>query len=118
MSLNKSIINREVIKSLLYGDEDYLDEFVEVSIISFKEFKDNFDKHLSNRDLASLRTTGHKVKPVAQMMNLTGLLELYERSKLIIQDNLSDDELNDVLQQMDAYCETLLNELSNLIETS
>lgn len=103
---------------MLYGDEDYLDEFVQVSIISFTEFKENFDKHLSNRDLASLRTTGHKVKPVAQMMNLNGLLELYEKSKLVIQENLSDDELNDVLKKMDAYCEVLLNELGNLIETS
>lgn len=114
--MNNSIVDREVIKNLLYGDEDYLDEFVEVSIISFKEFKDNFDKHFTNRDLASLRTTGHKVKPVAQMMNLHGLLELYERSKLVIQDNMSDDELNSVLNKMDAYCEVLLKELENLIE--
>tara|TARA_R100001143_G_C3358405_1_gene134005 strand:- start:1210 stop:1560 length:351 start_codon:yes stop_codon:yes gene_type:complete len=114
--VNKPIVDREVIKNLLYGDDDYLDEFVQVSIISFTEFKENFDKHLSNRDLASLRTTGHKVKPVAQMMNLHGLLELYEKSKLVIQDNLSDEELNTVLEKMDAYCEILLKELENLIE--
>lgn len=114
--MNKSIVSREVIKSLLYGDEDYLDEFVEVSIISFSEFKENFDKHLSNRDLVSLRTTGHKVKPVAQMMNLNELLELYEKSKLVIQDNMSDDELNDVLKKMDVYCKLLLKELGNLIQ--
>lgn len=114
--MNKSIVDREVIKNLLYGDEDYLDEFLQVSIISFTEFKDNFDIHLTNRDLSSLRTTGHKVKPVAQMMNLHGLLELYERSKLVIQDNMSDDELNSVLKKMDAYCELLLKELENLIE--
>ncbi len=114
--MNKPIVDREVIKNLLYGDDDYLDEFVQVSIISFTEFKENFDKHLSNRDLASLRTTGHKVKPVAQMMNLHGLLELYEKSKLVIQDNLSDEELNTVLEKMDAYCEILLKELENLIE--
>lgn len=118
MSEQKSIVDREVIKNLLYGDEDYLDEFVQVSIISFTEFKNNFETHLSNRDLASLRTTGHKVKPVAQMMNLHGLLELYERSKIVIQENLSDDELNDVLQKMNDYCETLLDELSKLIESA
>lgn len=114
--MNRSIVDREVIKNLLYGDEDYMDEFVKVSIISFKEFKDNFDRHLSNRDLASLRATGHKVKPVAQMMNLHGLLELYERSKLVIQDNMPDNELNSVLKKMDTYCEVLLKELANLIE--
>ena len=114
--MNKSIVDRDVIKNLLYGDEDYMDEFVQVSIISFSEFKENFDKHLSNRDLASLRTTGHKVKPVAQMMNLHGLLELYEKSKLVIQENMPDDELNSVLKKMDAYCVVLLTELENLIE--
>ena len=114
--MNKPIVDRDVIKNLLYGDEDYLDEFVQVSIISFTEFKENFDKHLSNRDLASLRTTGHKVKPVAQMMNLHGLLELYEKSKLVIQENMSDDELKSVLNRMNAYCEVLLNELGSLIE--
>lgn len=114
--MNKSIVDREVIKNLLYGDEDYLDEFVQVSIISFTEFKNNFDKHFSNRDLASLRATGHKVKPVAQMMNLHGLLELYERAKLVIQENMADDELDNVLKKMDSYCDILLKELENLIE--
>lgn len=116
MSLKKSIVDREVVKSLLYGDEDYMDEFVQVSIISFTEFRDNFDKHLKNRDLASLRTTGHKVKPVAQMMKLQGLLDLYEKSKLVIQENQSDEQLNLIQDQMDRYCETLLNELGQLIE--
>lgn len=115
--MKKSIVDREVIKNLLYGDEDYLDEFVQVSIVSFTEFKDNFNKHLSNRDLASLRATGHKVKPVAQMMNLDELLELYEKSKLVIQEDMSDEELEKVQKKMDAYCVLLLQELESLIET-
>lgn len=116
MSSDKQIVELEVIKNLLYGDEDYLDEFVKVSIISFTEFKENFNTHLSKRDLASLRTTGHKVKPVAQMMNLHGLLDLYEKSKVVIQENKSDADLNEILHQMEIYCKTLLEELNNLIE--
>lgn len=118
MEFERPIVEKRIIRDLLYGDEDYLDEFVKVSIISFTEFKNNFENNLKDRDLATLRTTGHKVKPVAQMMNLHGLLEQYEKSKKVIEENLSDDELQSVLNHMNKYCELLLQELNDMVSDS
>ena len=115
MEFERPIVEKQIIKDLLYGDEDYLEEFVKVSIISFSEFKEKFELNLSERDLPSLRTTGHKVKPVAQMMNLFGLLELYEKAKDIIEKNMPDDELNEVLNNMNEYCLILLDELNEMV---
>ncbi len=115
MEFERPIVERQIIKDLLYGDEDYLEEFVKVSIISFTEFKEKFELNLSERDLPTLRTTGHKVKPVAQMMNLYGLLELYEEAKDIIDQNKPDDELNVVLNNMNKYCTLLLEELNEMV---
>lgn len=115
MEFERPIVEKQIIKDLLYGDEDYLDEFVKVSIISFTEFKVNFEANLTARDLQALRTTGHKVKPVAQMMNLYGLLELYESAKILIEENKADNELNELQNNMNRYCTFLLEELNAMV---
>ena len=115
MEFDRPIIEKQIIRDLLYGDEDYLDEFVKVSIISFTEFKEKFEANLTDRDLKALRTTGHKVKPVAQMMNLYGLLELYEMAKSSINENKADNELKELQKNMNMYCTFLLEELNAMI---
>ena len=115
MEFDRPIVEKQIIKDLLYGDEDYLDEFVKVSIISFTEFKEKFEANLTDRDLQALRTTGHKVKPVAQMMNLYGLLELYENAKSIIEEKKDDDELKEMQNSMNTYCTILLEELNAMV---
>lgn len=118
MEFERPIVEKQIIKDLLYGDEDYLDEFVKVSIISFTEFKDKFEANLAVRDLQALRTTGHKVKPVAMMMNLYGLLELYEQAKTMIEENRSDQELHELQDHMNTYCIFLLEELNAMVSPS
>jgi hypothetical protein len=117
MEFERPIVEKQIIKDLLYGDEDYLEEFVKVSIISFSEFKEKFEVNLSDRDLTALRTTGHKVKPVAQMMNLYGMLELYEQAKSIIEENKTENELIELQENMNTYCTLLLEELNEMVSS-
>jgi len=114
MELNHSIVDKQVILDLLYGDEDYFNEFVSASVDSFTEFKDNYKQSMRMRDMESLRKTGHKIKPVAQMMNLDPILEMYEESKELIEAEAPDKQLNDLMDDMNVYCEKLLKELKEL----
>lgn len=116
MEYEKPLVNREIIKSLLYGDGDYMQEFIKVSVVSFTEFKENFLLHFLSRDLVKLRATGHKVKPVAQMMSLYGLLEMYEKSKLLLESDSSDNDLRKQADKMDLYCIELIKELEAMVE--
>ncbi len=117
MDLNKQIVDKQVILDLLYGDEDYFNEFISVSIESFTEFKDNYRQSMRMRDMVNLRKTGHKIKPVAQMMKLDPILEMYEESKELLEAEAPDKQLSELMDKMNDYCEKLIEELRDM-ETS
>lgn len=114
MGMGEPIINKEVILNLLYGDEDYFNEFILVSIDSFTEFRDNYRQSMRMRDLENLRKTGHKIKPVAQMMKLEPILEMYEKSKELLEEEAPDKHLVAIMDSMNNYCENLIRELRNM----
>lgn len=96
---------------MLYDDDAYVKEFCDASVISFSEFKSNFRKNVMEEDLETLRRTGHKIKPVAKMLKLDPLLEIYEKSKLLLMEG-GDPELKEkYASEMDEYCEEILNQL-------
>lgn len=116
MDIEKPIVNKQIIIDLLFGDEEYVSEFAEASIVSFSEFKNNFQQALRMRDLLMLKKAGHKIKPVTQMMNLTPILEMYEKSKSILEDGTeaSEKDLGELINNMKLYCDALLEELEEL----
>ncbi len=99
---------------LLYGDENYIKEFAEASIDSFTEFRQHFKEALIKNDEIKLRNAGHKIKPVAQMMNLYQIVEMYEKSKDLIGTG-NQDKIKQLIREMDSYCGKLLLELKELI---
>lgn len=110
------LVDRQIIVDLLYGDEEYVKEFAKASIDSYSEFKENFKLSLRARNMEKLRKTGHKVKPVAQMMKLDRLLEMYEKSKILLEEEASDQEINNLIDQMNKYCNKLLKELKEMTQ--
>jgi HPt (histidine-containing phosphotransfer) domain-containing protein len=114
MEPDKPLVDRELVVELLYGDEEYVKEFAEASIESFSEFKENFKRYVRARDMENLRKTGHKIKPVAQIMKLDEMLSMYEESKTLLEEEASDQEINNLVDKMNKYCNTLLKELKDL----
>lgn len=103
-------IDKEMISEMMYGEEKYIREFAEASISSFSEFKKNFSEHLLNRDMENLRKAGHKIKPAALMLNLDGLMDLYEMSKEQIEKQADVAELKDTVSRMSTFCEQVIND--------
>ncbi|TVR15921.1 MAG: taurine dioxygenase [Balneolaceae bacterium] len=114
MEPNNPLIERQLIVDLLYGDENYMKEFAEASVDSFTEFQQHFKEALIKNDEIKLRNAGHKIKPVAQMMNLYHIVEMYEKSKDLIGTN-NRDEIKQLIREMDTYCGKLLVELKEFI---
>jgi HPt (histidine-containing phosphotransfer) domain-containing protein len=111
MSTENGPIDFQIIRDMLYDDDAYVKEFCDASVISFSEFKSNFRKNVMDNDLETLRRTGHKIKPVAKMLKLDLLLEIYEKSKLLLMEG-GDPELQEkYASEMDEYCEEILNQL-------
>jgi hypothetical protein len=116
MEKNHEIVDKQIILDLLYGDIDFYKEFVHVSIESFSEFKNNYRQSMQMRDMENLRKTGHKVKPVAMMMKLDPILEMYEESKELLEAEAPDKQLHELMDKMNDYCEKLIKELKDLDE--
>lgn len=111
MEIPKPIIEKQVIVDLLYGDEDYVSEFAAASVESFTEFKTNFAKSMQARDMERLRQVGHKIKPVAQMMKLDTVINMYETSKIMLEEGAPDAEIKKIVTNMNKFCTQLIKEL-------
>ncbi len=116
MSSENKFIDRETISNLLYGEEKHIEDFTNATQESYGEFKDQYRKHLLNRDMGELRRAGHKIKPVSQMLELSVIIEEYEHGKRLLEDSSSstDDQLAASVQRMEKHIEKIMEELDNI----
>lgn len=117
MTPEKEPIDIQLIRDMLYNDESYVDEFCEASLISFQEFKDNFRQNLMEEDLENLRRTGHKIKPVAKMLKLDPILEIYEKSKEMLINGADQKLKEQYARYMDTYCQKILDQLDRRVNS-
>ena len=111
MTVENEPIDIQLIRDMLYNDEAYVDEFCEASVTSFQEFNDNFKKNMLEEDIENLRRTGHKIKPVAKMLKLDPILEIYEKSKVLLTDGVDQKLKMQYVNEMDQYCQRILEQL-------
>lgn len=97
---------------MLYGEEKYVREFADAAIISFKEFSENYQNFLIDRDEINFRKAGHKIKPVAQMLGLDQILDEYEHAKTLLWDKKPDAELKASADKINKICTAVIKELN------
>ncbi len=114
MSTKGPLVDVELVRNMLYDDDAYVKEFAGASIQSFSEFKQSFRKHVLNRDMDELRKAGHKIKPAALMLNLNPVMDMYEESKQMLENNASASELEEIAGKMDDYCGQVLTEFEEI----
>lgn len=113
--MRNNYIDRDLVSNMLFGEEKYITEFSEASIQSFSEYSDNFTQFLLSKDIENLRRAGHKIKPVALMLNVNILLDLYEEAKIQIMTNQSDENLKNTADSVQNVCNKVVNEFKELI---
>lgn len=99
------------LKEMLYGDEDYIQEFADAAIISFSEFNEHYKEFLLVRDENNFRRAGHKIKPVAQMLGLQLIIDEYEFAKTLLWEDKPDEDLQKSAQKMNDINTKVLAEL-------
>lgn len=108
------IIIPEKIEELMFNEGEYIIEFCEAGLSSYAEFSGNFKKHLQNRDLEGLKKAGHKIKPGLQMMGAEVILEEYENAKQLLETGAGEEQINQSIQKMTGFCDTVEQELQFL----
>lgn len=111
-----NLINFEYVTELLGGEDAHLKEFCEAGIGSFTKFRDEYRAYLLNRDLESLRKTGHRIRPVAQMLSVEEINEEYERSKQLLANGASDKKLQNSVHTVEAICNEIIAEFREKIK--
>lgn len=114
MSEKENLVDIHLINEMLFGDQTYVKEFAGASIESFTEFSKNFKTYLLAREKDDLRRAGHKIKPVAQMLHLNPVVSIYEKSKEMLEKNASTEELANLADEMEKYCNRLLYEFKTI----
>lgn len=117
MAANTPLIDLSYINDVLSGDKKFLKEFSEAAILSFTEFCENYTLYLTSRQQDELRKAGHKIKPVAQMLNVQPLLDIYESSKELLNEQAGDEELKKSAEKMHEICASIIAELKQIIST-
>lgn len=112
----ENLIDKKLIREMLYGDDDYINEFAEASVQSFTEFKVNFRSYLTSGEMDELRRTGHKIKPVALMLHLQELVDMYEEAKVMIEENRPKSEKKEMVDKMENFCEKVIREFQLMLD--
>jgi hypothetical protein len=112
----QALINIDKIYEMLFNEQKYVVEFAEASIQSFNEFSQHYTSFLLNRDMESLRKAGHKIKPVAQMLDLEIILEEYEKAKVMLIEEKPQKELETSVELIRDICDSAVAEFNAIID--
>lgn len=116
MSDQNSLINFEQVNEMLDNDPEYVKEFCAAAINSFESFNEEFKQHMQNRNIENLRKAGHRIKPVAQMLDIEALTAEYEKGKNILENKESKGKIDGSIERVELLIEQVLNEFRNKIE--
>ncbi|MEX1211595.1 MAG: taurine dioxygenase [Balneolaceae bacterium] len=111
------MIDIQIIRSLLMGQDEFIEEFATASIDSFGEFSDQVKTHLPERNLEAFRHAGHKIKPVAQMLEQEALLNGYEEAKDRLNRDASDETIQDSVETLTSLCEEIQEQFRSIISS-
>jgi len=107
-------INPERVSELVLNDDKFIREFAEATEKSFSEFKSNYGHYLLKRDEEEFRKAGHKIKPVALMLNLEVVVDEYEHAKTLLWEEEERDKLARSAEKIDEICTKIIEELRTI----
>lgn len=111
MNSKKKLVDFSGLTEMLYGEDEYIQEFAEAAITSFTEFSENYKKFLLARDETNFRKAGHKIKPVTQMLGIDEIIEEYEHAKTLLWDEKPTEELETSAEKVQDICSKVIEEL-------
>ena len=116
--METEIVQFSDIKNMLGDDPEYLKEFCQAAVISFTEFRNDYETSMRNHDMEKLKKTGHKIKPAAQMIGVHQVVDEYENAKRLLKDSAPDDEVNASIEKQQALCDKIIGDFKRQINQS
>ena len=114
--MDNNLVDFDKVNDLLENDPAYIREFSEAAISSFTTFQQDYRNNLLERDLEKLRKTGHRIKPVAQMVGVEQINREYERAKELIKREADDEEIHNSVDKIETMCDQVIEDFNQKIE--
>ena len=111
---NRHYIDVDLIAKLVYNEEKYIKEFAGASLESFSEFKEDYSRYLLDRDETKFRKAGHKIKPIAQMLEIDAIIDEYEYAKTLLWEEKEQSKLEKSASKITNICNTIIEELEQI----
>lgn len=111
---SERLIRIETVRKLLLGQEEYITEFATASIQSFGEFSDAFTEALLQRNMEKLRMAGHRIRPVATMLEVEQIVEEYELAKELLENDADEENLGKSADAVKAVCDRIISEFREI----
>lgn len=108
MSDRNNIVQFDQVNHILEDDPAYVKDFCGAAITSFETFKEEYTNSLKQKDLASLRKAGHRIKPVSQMIGVDQLMKEYGRAKKMLEEDAPDSELQKSSEYIQKLCDRII----------
>jgi HPt (histidine-containing phosphotransfer) domain-containing protein len=116
LSDEDTLVQFDSINEMLDEDPKYLKEFCEAGIKSFTKFRDDFKESMHSRDLEHLRKAGHRIKPVAQMVGVQQINDLYNEAKDLLNDEKEDEVIEASVTNIQGICNRIMGEFKRQVE--
>lgn len=101
---------------MLFDDEQYIREFCETAMDSFREFSNKYETFLLNDDETNFRRNGHKMKPVAQMIGVDELVDEYEHAKTLLHVEGNRKERESSIRRIQELSNRVIRDLDSVIQ--
>ena len=111
-------VSYDIISDMLYGDDDYILEFAEAAIQSFEEFSDHYKQYLLAKEETPFRKAGHKIKPIAQMIGVSVIVDEYEHGKKLIHEDADSKKLKASSKKIEHIVEEVIEDLEMVCHKS
>ncbi len=116
MNNKDTAINENKIREMLFDDEQYIREFCEAAMDSFREFSNNYETFLLDDDETNFRKNGHKMKPVAQMIGVDELVDEYEHAKTLLHVDGNREKRESSIRRIQQLSARVIRELETVIQ--
>ena len=116
MSTQNSLVQFGNVSKMLDHDPDAIKEFSEAAQESFTTFREEFQRHLNNRDMEGLKKVGHRIKPIAQMLGAEQLIETYYEAKDVLRTG-DQNAIDACIEKINRMCDQIIDEFKEKINT-
>ena len=106
-------INLEYLKSMTGGDEEMMQEMIDMFVAQIPEFNENLNKYLEDKDYIALGKEAHKAKSSVLILGMNELAKDLKNLQLLTNAGVEKETYPEYVKKFETQCRYATEELKN-----